>query len=117
VVQRGRCGVSVRDSRVVGSQHRAVDGKLEQRIAELRADLRTGFERRIGALETRLGQRTAELRAEFREGLGTLEGRLLARIGIMEGRFGTLEGRLLRWMFAFWATTVAMSIALIQLTR
>jgi hypothetical protein len=46
-----------------------------------------------------------------------LAGRLLARIGVVEGQFGLLEGRLVRWMFAFWAASVATSIALTQLTR
>jgi hypothetical protein len=42
---------------------------------------------------------------------------MVARFGVIEGRFGTLEGRLVRWMFVFWAASVATSIALIQLTR
>lgn len=78
------------------------DAKLEQRVAQL---------------DARIEQRVAELRAEFREGLATLEGRMVARFGVIEGRFGTLEGRLVRWMFAFWAASIATSIALIQLTR
>ena len=86
------------------------DAKLEQRSAELRADLRTEFERRIGALDTKLEQRTAELRGEVREGLALLEGRMVARMALS-------ETRLIRWMFAFWAASVATSIALIQLTR
>lgn len=80
--------------------------ELGQRIAELRADLRTEFERRFTALEAKLEQRTAELQ----QGTAVLEGRLLARISLS-------EARLVRWMFAFWAASVATSIALIQLTR
>lgn len=94
-----------------------LDAKIEQRIAELRAELRTEFERRFTALDAKLEQRTAELRAELREGLATLEGRMVARLGVIEGRFGTLEGRLVRWMFVFWAASVGTSIALIQVTR
>ncbi len=82
------------------------DAKLEQRIAELRADLRTEFERRFTALDAKLERRTAELQ----QGAAVLEGRLLARISLS-------EARLVRWMFAFWAASVATSIALIQLTR
>ena len=78
------------------------DAKLEQRVAQL---------------DAKIEQRVAELRAEFREGLATLEGRMVARFGVIEGRFGTLEGRLVRWMFAFWAASVGTSIALIQLAR
>ncbi len=95
----------------------ALDAKLEQRIAELRAelgqriaelraDLRTEFERRFTALDARLEQRTAELQ----QGAALLEGRLLARISLS-------EARLVRWMFVFWAASVATTIALIQLTR
>jgi len=86
------------------------DAKLEQRIAELRADLRTEFERRFTALDAKLERRFAESRAEFKEGQALLEGRLLARISLS-------EARLVRWMFVFWAASVATSIALIQLTR
>ena len=84
----------------------ALDAKLEQRVAELRADLRTELERRIGALDAKLEQRVAELR----ESLAVLEGRMVARLALS-------ETRLVRWMFAFWAASVATSIALIQLTR
>src|SRR5437870_7452856 len=61
--------------------------------------------------EAKLEQRIAELRAE----LATLEGRLLARLGVVEGRFGTLEGRLVRWLFLFWVASLGTSIALIEL--
>ena len=89
-----------------GANFGRFDAKLEQRVAELRAE----FGQRIGALDARLEQRTAEVRAELREGLALLEGRLVARIGLS-------ESRLVRWMFAFWAASIATSIALIQLTR
>src|SRR6266545_4839871 len=72
------------------------DAKLEQRIAEVKAELR---------------EEMAELRTELRSGLAGVEGRVL------EGRFGTLEGRLIRWMFLFWAASLGTSIALIQLTH
>ncbi len=87
------------------------DAKLEQRIAELRAELRTGLAALEARFETKLEQRIAELRAE----LAALEGRLLARLGVVEGRFGTLEGRLVRWMFLFWVASLGTSIALIEL--
>ena len=87
------------------------DAKLEQRIAELRAELRTGLAALEARFETKLEQGIAELRGE----LATLEGRLLARLGVVEGRFGTLEGRLVRWMFLFWVASLGTSIALIEL--
>lgn len=89
-----------------GANFGRFDAKLEQRIAELRAE----FGQRFAALDAKLGERAAELRAELREGLALLEGRLVARMGLA-------ETRLLRWLFAFWATSVATTIALIQLTR
>jgi len=89
------------------------DAKLEQRIAELRAELRTGLASLEGRFEAKLEQRIAELRGE----IATLEGRLLARLGVVEGRFGTLEGRLVRWMFLFWVASLGTSIALIELGR
>ena len=76
------------------------DAKLEQRIAELRAE--------VAMLEARF---EAKLGTE----IATLEGRLLARLGVVEGRFGTLEGRLVRWMFLFWVASLGTSIALIEL--
>ena len=76
------------------------DAKLEQRIAELRAE--------VAMLEARF---EAKLGTE----IATLEGRLLARLGVVEGRFGTLEGRLVRWLFLFWVASLGTSIALIEL--
>ncbi len=89
------------------------DAKLEQRIAELRTELRTGLASLEARFEAKLEQRIAELRGE----IATLEGRLLARLGVVEGRFGTLEGRLVRWMFLFWVASLGTSIALIELGR
>jgi len=78
------------------------DAKLEQRVAEVRAELRAAI---------------AELRSESRAELSALEGRLLARLGLLEGRFGTLEGRLIRWMFLFWAASLGTTIGVMQLGR
>jgi hypothetical protein len=81
--------------------------------ATYRIELRELNELNFARFDAKLEQRIAELRAE----LASLEGRLLARLGVVEGRFGTLEGRLVRWMFLFWAASLGTSIALIQLTR
>ena len=70
------------------------DAKLEQRIAELRAE----FRQEIARLESSLNQSLAELRIEFHTGLAAL------------------ETKLIRWMFVFWAgstlTILGMMLAL-----
>jgi len=76
-----------------------------------RTELREVNELNFARFDAKLEQRIAELRAE----LATLEGRLLARLGVVEGRFGTLEGRLVRWMFLFWVASLSTSIAVIEL--
>jgi hypothetical protein len=92
-----------------------LEANLDQRVAQLDAK----WDQRFAQLEARLEQRTAELRselrAEFREGLAMLEGRMLARFGVIEGRFGTFEGRLLKWMFLFWVGTVGTLVGLLKL--
>ena len=72
------------------------DAKLEQRIAELRAE----FRQEIARLESSLNQSIAELRIEFHTGLAAL------------------ETKLIRWMFVFWAgstlTILGMMLALLR---
>ncbi len=60
------------------------DAKLEQRLAEVRADLKAG-----------LAELGAALRTEMAQGLGKL------------------KGDLLKWMFGFWATTALALAALV----
>ncbi len=89
--------------------------------ATYRLEFRDLFETNFARFDAKPDQRIADLRAELREEMAELrselQSRLLARIGVVEGRFGTLEGRLVRWMFLFWAVSLGTSIALIQLTR
>jgi hypothetical protein len=80
--------------------------------ATYRSELRELNELNFARFDAKLEQRVAELRAEFCTGLASLEGRLLARLGVLEGRFGTLEGRLVRWMFLFWAASLGTVLAL-----
>jgi len=79
--------------------------------ATYRSELRELNELNFARFEVKLEQLRAELRAEFQTGLASLEGRLLVRIGVLEGRFGTLEGRLVRWMFLFWAASLGTVLA------
>ena len=73
------------------------DAKLEQRIAELRAEMNTGFAR----IDARFVELRAELRAEFRADLAALETRLTRRL------------------FGFWiaqaATTVGLMFGVVKL--
>jgi hypothetical protein len=64
------------------------DAKLEQRLAELRADLLTELRTEIAALRAELRTEIAGLRVEFRTELQQV------------------RTELLRWMFGFWVTTL-----------
>lgn len=68
------------------------EAKLEQKLAGLRTEVRTG---------------AAELRTEMQAGLARLEGGLLARIGMA-------EGRLARLTLLFWVGTLGALIALLK---
>lgn len=76
---------------------RRFDDKLEQRIAELRAEL----SQRIAELRAELLVQIADLRADVRSAVGRS------------------ERRLLKWMFGFWTATfvplVGLSVTLIVL--
>jgi len=78
------------------------DAKLEQRVAELRAEMRAGF---VGA-DAKLDQRVAELRAEMRGGFVGADAKL-------EQRLAELETRLTRRMFGFWVAQAATTAALV----
>ena len=76
------------------------DAKLEQRIAEVRAE----FRQEIARLESSLNQSIAELRGELRVEFHT--------------GLAALETKLIRWMFVFWAgstlTILGTMLALLQ---
>jgi DNA anti-recombination protein RmuC len=59
--------------------------KLEQRLAELKAEI----EQRLSELRAELGQQIVELRAEFKQ------------------EIAELKAELIKWMFLFWLGTVA----------
>src|SRR5687768_695602 len=71
------------------------DAKLEQRIAELRAEF-------IG--------RIAELRAEMQAGFARLEARFDAKL---EQRIAELETRLTKRLFGFWVAQAATTVGLV----
>jgi hypothetical protein len=84
-----------------------------------RADLRELNELNFARFDAKLEQRLAELRAELRGDMGRLQvdmGRL--RVGRLQVDMGRLRVDLLRWMFGFWATTMltlaGLTIALLH---
>lgn len=102
------------------------DAKLEQRMAELRAEfaelragLRTELASGLASLRTEMESGLARVRTESASGLAGLEGRMLARIGVLEGgligRIGLVEGRLTRLTVLLWATLLATLIGVLKL--
>jgi hypothetical protein len=71
------------------------DAKLEQRVAELSA---------------KLEQRVAELRAETGVRFGRVEGRIDQLEVKVEQRLAEVRAGLIKWMFVFWAGSVAATI-------
>ena len=77
------------------------DAKLEQRLAEVKADLRQEIAQRFGALEGRLTgfqEKSVGFRAEMGERLAGLHaemgGRFAALHAEMDGRFGALQAEM-----------------------
>jgi len=85
------------------------DAKLEQRVAELRVEMG----QRMAALEARLEQRVAELRAETGLRTGQVEGRIGQLEVKVEQRLAEVRAGLVKWMFVFWAGSVAATIGVV----
>jgi len=82
------------------------DAKLEQRVAELRAEM----DLRVGRLEAKLEQRLAEVKGELRAEIGLRVGQLEARL---EQRLAEVQAGLMKWMFIFWAGNVVATAGLV----
>ncbi len=84
------------------------DAKLEQRVAELRAEMQAGFARAEAELDRRIG----EVRAEIQAGFARADAKL-------EQRLAQLETQLTKRMFTFWiaqaATTTALVLGVVKL--
>lgn len=84
------------------------DARVEQRVAELRAEMQAGFAR----VDAKLEQLVVELRAEMQVRIADLRSE-------MQARFAELETRLTKRLFAFWvaqaATTVGLVFGVVQL--
>ena len=81
-------------------QAQRFDAKLEQRLAETRADLRTEMHGGFADLRTEMGAVAAALRTEM--GVGFAQART---------EMANLRAELIKWMFLFWLGTVAATLA------
>ncbi|MGH7583407.1 MAG: hypothetical protein ACREL5_09300 [Gemmatimonadales bacterium] len=82
------------------------DARLEQRLAEFRAEVlgrisafESRIERRIGDFEAKIEQRITAFESRIERRIGDLEAKIEVKI---ETRLARTERRMLRWMFTFW---------------
>ena len=76
-------------------QAQRFDARLEQRLAETRADLRTEMHAGFADLRTEIGQVRAEMGVGFAQ---------------VRTEMANLRAELIKWMFLFWLGTVAAAI-------
>ena len=95
-------------------QAQRFDAKLEQRLAETRADLRTEMHAGFADLRTEAGQVRTEMGvgfAQLRAEMGALAGELRTEMGVgfaqVRTEMASLRAELIKWMFLFWLGTVA----------
>jgi len=78
--------------------------------ATYRADLRELNELNFGRFDAKMGERIAELRGEMKAELAQLDARLTELRAEVTMQFTdqlrSLESRLVRWMLAFWVSTL-----------
>ena len=77
-------------------QAQRFDARLEQRLAETRADLRTEMHAGFADLRTEIGQVRAEMGVGFAQ---------------VHTKMADLRAELIKWMFLFWLGTVAATLA------
>jgi hypothetical protein len=91
------------------------DARLEQRLAEVRAALRTEMAQGLAAVRQDMAQGLAALRAEMAQG----DAALRAEIAALRTDMAAQRADLIKWMFIFWAGTVipiaGLVIALVKL--
>ena len=71
------------------------------------------LEQRVAGLEAKLEQRVAELRAETGLRIGQVESRIGQLEAKVEQRLAEVRAGLVRWMFAFWAGSVAATVGIV----
>ncbi len=87
------------------------EAKLEQRIAELRAEMQAGFAR----VDAKLEERTAELRGEMQAGFARVDAKMLAGFARVDQRLAEFETRLTKRMLNFWIAQAATTVGLVFL--
>jgi len=86
---------------------------LQQDIGELRAELKQD----VADLRAELKQDIAQLRADLKQDIAAIRTELKRDIAELEIKMGALETRMLRWMGAGFAATIATMVALLQFTH
>ena len=84
------------------------DAKLEQRVAELRAEMQEGFARADAKLE----QRVAQLDAKIDRVAAELDLKVQTGFARLETALAAQRADLIKWMFLFWAGTALTVIGL-----
>jgi hypothetical protein len=87
-------------------QAQRFDAKLEQRLAETRADMRTEMHAGFADLRTEIGQ----VRAEMGVGFAQVRTEMASGSAVLRTEMANLRAELIKWMFLFWLGTVAAAI-------
>ncbi|HEY6139243.1 MAG TPA: hypothetical protein VI670_15880 [Thermoanaerobaculia bacterium] len=80
-----------------------------------RSEFRDLFEVNFARFDAKLEQRVAELRAELLAEIGEIDRKVDSKLSAFELKLSAFEARLIRWMFLFWVGTLGTVIALLKL--
>ena len=98
------------------------DAKLEQRIAEVRADiavLHGKIESQVDALNRKVDTQVGALNGKIDGQVDVLSGKIDTQAeslrGYMDSRIDSLRAELINWMFLFWLGTIATMLGFVSL--
>ena len=83
--------------------------------ATYRADLRELNELNFARFDAKLEQRIAEVKAELRQEIGVLRTEMHAGLAALKADIASTRADLLKWMFLYWAGTALTVIGLLKL--
>lgn len=90
---------------------------FKRQLAEDFGGLRAELHSEVGSLRAELHSEVGNLRAELRSEVGSLRAELHSEIGGLRAdlisRMGAFEGRITRWMFAFWIGQIGALIGIL----